>query len=158
METVYFIAIVFALAVLIAWLALSPKKKSISGRTQEKLTARRVYTDRLTTPPDYLLARKHEIWRKKREAAPQDVIATNHFAPKSVSGGQPEYDGYSRRDRAHVVVGTAYIKKEDHVDEPVMKPANPKEGQAGSYGRRDTPQQSRWATYQRKSATGSSSS
>ena len=42
---------------------------------------------------------------------------TNRFVPKSVSAGEPEYDGFSRRDRHHVVVGTAHIKKEDHIDE-----------------------------------------
>jgi hypothetical protein len=131
METLFFIAIVFAFAVLIAWLLLSPKKKSITKRRQEKLAAKRIHTDRLTTPSDYLLARKDEMWRKKREAPPQDIIATNRFAPKSVSRGQAEYDGYSRRDRAHVVVGTAYIKKEDHLSEPVMKPIERKEGQSG---------------------------
>ena len=131
METLYFIAIVFALAVVSAWLVLSPKKKSISMRRQERLKAKQFHTDRLTTPSDYLLARKDEIWRKKREGAPEDVIATNRFAPKSVSGGQPEYDGYSRRDRAHVVVGTAYIKKEDRLSQPVTKPVERKEGQSG---------------------------
>ena len=132
MEALFFVAIVFALAVLIAWLVLSPKRKSISTRRLEKLKAKQINTDRLTTPSDYLLARKDEMWRKKREAPPQDVIATNRFAPKSVSRGQAEYDGYSRRDRAHVVVGTAYIKKEDRVDEPVTQPAERKEGQSGS--------------------------
>lgn len=132
METLYFIAIVFALAVVGAWLVLSPKKKSISMRSQERLKAKQFHTDRLTTPSDYLLARKDEMWRKKREAAPEDVIATNRFAPKSVSGGQPEYDGYSRRDRGHVVVGTAHIKKEDRAHQPVTKPVERKEGQSGS--------------------------
>lgn len=131
METFYFIAIVFALAVLLAWLVLSPKKKSISTRRQERLRAKQFHTDRLTTPSDYLLARKDEMWRKKREAPPQDIIATNRFAPKSVSLGQAEYDGYSRRDRAHVVVGTAYIKKEDRLSQPVTKPVERKEGQSG---------------------------
>jgi len=129
METIYFIAIVFALGVLVTWLVLSPRKKALSMRKLEKQRTRQARTDQLTTPSDYLLARRDELWRKKRQAAPQDVIATNRFAPRSSSAGHPEYDGYSRRDRSHVVVGTAYIKKEDHVDEPVIKPAQRKEGQ-----------------------------
>ena len=64
--------------------------------------------------------------------ATEDVIATNRFVPKSVSAGEPEYDGFSRRDRHHVVVGTAHIKKEDHVDGPIMTPVPYKKGQAAS--------------------------
>jgi hypothetical protein len=130
METIYFIAVVLALGILISWLVLSPRKKTLSTRRLEKERAKQARTDQLTTPSDYLLARKDEMWRKKRQAVPHDVIATNRFAPRSSSAGHPEYDGYSRRDRSHVVVGTAYIKKEDHVDEPVVKPGQRKEGQS----------------------------
>lgn len=131
MEAIYFIAIVFALAAALLWYLFGPRKKSLSKRQPGKPQARKTQSDRLTTPSSHLLARREELWQKKRQAAPEDLTVTNRFAPKSVSGGRPEYDGYSRRDRSHVVVGAAYIKKEDRVEEPVTKPAEPKEGQSG---------------------------
>jgi hypothetical protein len=79
--------------------------------------AKKQQADLLSTPSSYLLSNSGEVWRQKRQKAAEDVIVTNRFVPKSVSAGEPEYDGFSRRDRHHVVVGTAHIKKEDHIDE-----------------------------------------
>jgi hypothetical protein len=131
MEAIYFIAVVSALGIGLAWFLLTPRKKTLSTRRLQKQHEKKARTDLLTTPSDYLLARQDQMWHKKRQAQPEDLIPTNRFAPKSVSGGVPEYDGYSRRDRSHVVVGTAYIKKEERVEEPLTKPAEPREGQSG---------------------------
>lgn len=122
MEIIYFIMFVAACAVLLMWAAgKSGKKRKNQAKTQAlraQARGKKQQADLLSTPSSYLLSNRGEVWRQKREKAVEDVIATNRFVPKSVSAGEPEYDGFSRRDRHHVVVGTAHIKKEDHIDEP----------------------------------------
>lgn len=122
MEIIYFIVFVAACAALLLWASSkSGKNRSRRAETRESRTRARVkkqQADLLSTPSSYLLANRGEVWRQKRQKAVEDVIVTNRFVPKSVSAGEPEYDGFSRRDRHHVVVGTAHIKKEAHIDEP----------------------------------------
>jgi hypothetical protein len=128
MEIVIFVTIVIVLAVGISWLFLRPPKaKSRRSPSQQKQDL----TDRLSTPADYLLASRDHMLHRRRNMPPEDIIATNRFAPRSQTQGQPEYDGYSRRDRSHVIVGTAHIKKEDSVQKPVATAPKAKTGQAG---------------------------
>ena len=94
------------------------KKKNAELSAKRKTVAQTQRTKMLTTPSDYLLANRDHVWQKKRQIAAEDVIITNRFALRSEAGREPEYDGFSRRDRHHVVVGTAHIKKESHVEEP----------------------------------------
>jgi hypothetical protein len=133
MEIVYFIVFIAACAGLVMWATgKSEKRNSAEKALKNRVKVRQDQSELLTTPANYLLANRGEIWQKKRMHVTEDVIATNRFVPKSVSAGEPEYDGFSRRDRHHVVVGTAHIKKEDHVDEPRMAPVPYKKGQAAS--------------------------
>jgi hypothetical protein len=122
MEIIYFIVFVAACAVLLMWVAgksgKSRKKQAKDRASRAQAQGKKQQADRLSTPSSYLLSNSGEVWRRKRQKAAEDVIVTNRFVPKSVSAGEPEYDGFSRRDRHHVVVGTAHIKKEDHIDEP----------------------------------------
>jgi len=122
METIYFIMFVAVCAALLVWASSKGgRNRSRSAKTRESGKRTRVkkqQADLLSTPSSYLLANRGEVWRQRREKAVEDVIATNRYVPKSISAGEPEYDGFSRRDRHHVVVGTAHIKKEDHIDEP----------------------------------------
>jgi len=121
MEIIYFIMFVAACAVLLMWAAgKSGRQRKQQAKTRglrEKARGKQQQADLLSTPSNYLLANRGEVWRQKRQKAAEDVIVTNRFVPKSVSAGEPEYDGFSRRDRHHVVVGTAHIKKEDHIEE-----------------------------------------
>ena len=129
MEIVIFVSIVALLAVGIAWFFLrTPKTKGRQSAAKHKQNL----TDRLTTPSDYLLASRDHMLHRRRSTPADDVIATNRVAPRSQSHGQPEYDGYSRRDRNHVVVGTAHIKKEDRVAKPAATSPEKKEGQGGN--------------------------
>jgi hypothetical protein len=72
--------------------------------------------DKLYTPADNVLAHRNQLWRKRRRAALTDVTPTNRFTPKSESSGEPEYDGYSRRDRHHLTSDPTHIKDEGHAD------------------------------------------
>ncbi len=125
----YFIAFVVACVLVVAWMADKSKKQNARLAAKQKTKAKTQRTELLTTPSDYLLANRDHVWQKKRTTAAEDVIITNRFTPRSQSRGEPEYDGFSRRDRHHVVVGTAYIKKEDHIEEPSMTAVEYKEAQ-----------------------------
>lgn len=117
MEIFYFIAFVVAGVLVVAWMADKSKKRNAKVAAKKNARVPTQRAERLTTPSDYLLANRDNVWQKKRHSAAEDVIVTNRFVPRSKSRGEAEYDGFSRRDRHHVVVGTAYIKKEDHIDE-----------------------------------------
>jgi len=117
MEIIYFIMFVAACAILLMWAAGKSGSKRKQQAKNRAIRGKQKQADLLSTPSTYLLANRGEVWRQKRQKAAEDVIVTNRFVPKSVSAGEPEYDGFSRRDRHHVVVGTAHIKKEDHIDE-----------------------------------------
>jgi hypothetical protein len=132
MGTITFILFVTAATAFVAWqIDRHGKKKKKSAALKNKARAKSVANDRLFTPADNTLAHSETVWARKRARAREDVIATNRFAPRSSTHGEVEYDGYSRRDRSHIVVGSAHIKKEDHVDDWLVKPAQRKEGQFG---------------------------
>jgi hypothetical protein len=132
MGTIIFILFVIAATAVVAWqIDHHGKKKKKTAALKSKPRSKPVANDRLFTPADNVLAHREEVWARKRARAQEDVIATNRFAPRSSTHGELEYDGYSRRDRAHVVVGSAHIKKEDHVDEWLVTSAKRQEGQSG---------------------------
>jgi hypothetical protein len=131
MEIVIFVSIVVLLAAVIAWMLLRHRKSNSANRWPRNSQGNKTPADRLTTPADYMLASRDRMLHRRRNTPPEDIIATNRFEPLSKSQGQTEYDGYSRRDRNHVVVGTAHIKKEDHVPEPAAASPEKKEGQSG---------------------------
>jgi len=129
MEIVYFISFVVLCALILKWAFGRSAKKAEQTRKQNRVRQKR-QSELLSTPTNYVLSRGDEVWRKKREMGADDVIVTNRFVPKSTSAGDPEYDGYSRRDRHHVVVGTAYIKDEDHIEETATTARPQKQGPA----------------------------
>ena len=114
----YFIAFVVACVLVLAWMTDKSKKRNARQAAKRKSRVKTQRTEPLATPSDYLLANRENIWQKRRTMVAEDVIVTNRFTPRSESRGESEYDGFSRRDRHHVVVGTAYIKKEGRIDEP----------------------------------------
>ncbi|MGD2129801.1 MAG: hypothetical protein PVJ33_17450 [Lysobacterales bacterium] len=54
---------------------------------------------------------------------------TNRYAPRSLSAGEAEYDGYSRRDRHHVAAQKVHVKKEGHAEELSMTSMRFKRGE-----------------------------
>jgi len=129
MEIVYFISFVVLCALILRWAFSRSAKNAEKARKRNRVRQKR-QAELLSTPTNYVLSRGDEVWRKKREKGAEDVIVTNRFAPKSETAGEPEYDGYSRRDRHHVVVGTAYIKDENHIDEAATAGRQQKRGPA----------------------------
>lgn len=129
MEFAAFLSIILICVVAGLWLAHRKPRKPTAAELQKKLDAYKERADKLSTPPSYLLSRPDHLWQKRQQDADPDVTVTNRFAPRSRSSGVPEYDGYSRRDRQHVVVGTAYIKKDQDADDAPVEDSKSREGQ-----------------------------
>jgi hypothetical protein len=118
MEIVYFIAFIVVCAFLVIW-GTGKSKKETELAQQRKAKAKKSRSDLLATPADYTLSRPDQLWFTRKHASTLGVTRTNEFVPRS-QASEPEYDGYSRRDRHHVLDPHAAIKKEGRVEEPRM--------------------------------------
>lgn len=118
MEIIYFIVFVVVCACLVMW-ATSKSKKETELALQRQARAKKVRAELLETPAEYTLARPDQLWFTRKSKAELGVTPTNLFAPRSVAS-DPEYDGYSRRDRHHVKDSNAQVKKDTAVEEPRM--------------------------------------
>jgi hypothetical protein len=100
MEIVYFIAFIVVCAFLVI-LGTGKSKKETELAHQRKAKFRKSQAELLKTPADYTLSRPDQLWFTRKQAsagrAHERVCAT-------VRGVEPEYDGYSRRDRHHVLI------------------------------------------------------
>lgn len=114
MEIVYFVSFVAGCAVIAVWVVVRSNKRRTPGHERLK----KAQKDLLHTPSQYTLSRPDQVWRTRRHSADTlGVNRTNAFVARSL-GQDPEYDGYSRRDRHHVRDRNAHIKAEPHVEEP----------------------------------------
>ena len=116
MEIVYFIAFIAACAFLVIW-GTGKSKKETELAQKRRAKVKKSRAELLETPADYTLSRPDQLWFTRKSTAALGVTPTNLFAPKS-EAPEPEYDGYSRRDRHHLTDPNATIKPEAHVDEP----------------------------------------
>lgn len=121
MEIIYFIVFIAACVFFVMWAThRSGRKPEMDLATKRKLEAKKARAELLETPANYTLSRPDQSWHTKRHAPTTGVARTNAFALKSMAT-EPEYDGYSRRDRHHVKDVTAQVKKEGHVDEATAR-------------------------------------
>jgi len=116
MEIVYFVFFVTVCAFVVMWAMGRSRKKADAARTLRS-RARQAQTDKLSTPSSYTLSQAETAWQTRRNAASSGVSRTNAFVARSL-GQDPEYDGYSRRDRHHVRDRRAQIKGDGHAAEP----------------------------------------
>jgi len=126
MEIVYFIAFIVVCAFVVMW-ATGKSKKATELAQQRKAKVKKSRAELLETPADYTLSRPDQLWFTRKTASALGVTRTNAFALRS-QASEPEYDGYSRRDRHHLLDPNAAIKKETHVEEPRMSSVEYKEG------------------------------
>lgn len=108
METVIFLIFVGACAFVAVWVTRkSGKQKNLSKTPSERLTP--TTHDRLS--------RKEDIWEARRQFAQKNLSSVQKYVPKSTAAAEPEYDGYSRRDRHHLST-VGQVKKESHIEDP----------------------------------------
>ena len=116
--TIFFI---FIAVCAVALFAASRKTRTETDRAaREKALRKAALAEKLATPRDNVLAHGDQVWQSRRQHATTDVTPTNRFAPESKSHGEPEYDGYSRRDRHHVHDSKAKIHESIDDDELTM--------------------------------------
>lgn len=115
MELFLFIVFV-AVCALLLFRATSRPKNKISAKQERKLKERKDRAQLLETPAVYTLSRPGQPGHTRHGPATLGVSRTNRFSPKSRST-DPEYDGYSRRDRHHVTDLNAQVKDEAHIED-----------------------------------------
>lgn len=128
MEIVLFISFIAVCAVVLM-LASGKSRKDGNAAQKRKAIARKTRQDLLATPSEYTLSKAEKVWHTRRNSANVGVSRTNAFVARSL-GQDPEYDGYSRRDRHHVRDRNAHIKTEAHTEEPQMTSIEYKESKA----------------------------
>jgi hypothetical protein len=107
MATVIFLIFIGVCAFVVVWMTRrSGKSQDLATPTSEKL---------IPTTHDRL-SRKEEIWEARREFAEKELASVQKFIPRSEAAEEPGYDGYSRRDRHHLVP-KAQAKEKPHAGE-----------------------------------------
>ncbi len=130
MATIYFIFFIVVCALVVFWAMRKSQAETDLVRQRKTAQLKKSGVEKLETPRDNLLSHNNELWQSRRNRATTGVSRTNQFIPKSVSKGEPEYDGYSRRDRHHVRERTAQVKQEGHIEDKHVTPGvkiDPKE-------------------------------
>ena len=118
-EIVIFFAFIAVCAFALVW--ASKKSKAEDEAAQRRRALRnKSSAEKLVAPRDSLLAHNDQVWQTRRQHASTGVLATNKYVPRSEDSGTPEYDGYSRRDRHHVVDQDAQVKDDQHEEEFTM--------------------------------------
>jgi hypothetical protein len=117
METIYFLIFVGVCACAVVWATRNTKKKT-NLAARNKARQAKMSSDKLATPADARLAHKRQIWEARKHLVTEGYDGRQSFIPKSVAGGDPEYDGYSRRDRHHLT-RSGHVKEEAHIDDRV---------------------------------------
>jgi len=121
MESIIFVlGIIGGIAVLFWFMNRSSSKRS-ADLADKSARPQRIHTsaaENLVTPGNNRLASSNKIWEQRRKHAAHlsasESDSHGHIKFKS----EPEYDGYSRRDRQHLA--PAHVKKEVHVENPTM--------------------------------------
>jgi len=111
MEIVIFFMFVAACALALLWASRKTKAENELER-RKRAHRNRARSGKLTAGSEALMSSKTEAWNTRRHHAALGVQKVNKFAPKSESGGVPEYDGYSRRDRHHVRDRNARVRED----------------------------------------------
>ncbi len=131
MESILFILVILAAVGGLFWLKhRSHRASKRSAPPSMKHVSHAGSTTQLSTPGNNLLASNHKVWKKRRKHAANMAVKGDDFKSDVWFEEEPEYDGYSRRDRHHLA--PAHIKDEQHADELAMthvefKPSKPQE-------------------------------
>jgi hypothetical protein len=115
MEIFIFFVFVAACALALLW---ASRKTNAESELERRKRAHRNKTraGKLTAKSEALMSTGEEVWNSRRHHASMGVQRVNRFAPKSESGGVPEYDGYSRRDRHHVRDRNARVREDPQTE------------------------------------------
>jgi len=108
MEIIYFLLFVAICFGVFIWFSRKSGGEKDLGRHASGL--HKSASEKLHTPADNVLGHREEIWRNRCHSSAAKVVKTNKFIPKSETLKEPEYDGYSRRDRHHTAPDPVHAK------------------------------------------------
>jgi hypothetical protein len=112
-ETIYFLIFIGVCAFVVVWKTRRPKSQTdLSGKNKTKYGTS---TEKLARPIDNRLSHREQIWQARQKRTTKTFVEKPTFVPKSLSGSDPEYDGYSRRDRHHLTP-SGHVKEDAHVE------------------------------------------
>jgi len=121
MESIIFLLAIAVGIVALYWLI----NRSKSKRSTNLAKGRHKYSglpssaaEQLVTPGNNRLADRKEIWEQRRKRAAHLSVSKSDAHGHIKFRAEPEYDGYSRRDRQHLT--PAHVKEEGHIDSPTM--------------------------------------
>jgi hypothetical protein len=119
MESILFFLVIFAAIAGLYWLKhRSHGAPSRSAPPSSHHASQAGNTTQLSTPGNNLLASNNKVWNTRRKHAANMAVKGDQFKSNVRFEEEPEYDGYSRRDRHHLA--PAHIKDEQHADELAM--------------------------------------
>ena len=127
MEWLLFVVFVAACALLL-FKATRQSKKKVDLEHERKLKERKARAQLLETPAVYTLARPDQPWHTRRQPATTGVSRPEPLKPRFESN-DPQYDGYSRRDRHHIADVEVVIEDE-------ARPGDAAKGISGSQSRK----------------------
>jgi len=112
METVYFLIFIGICGFAVLW-ATRRSKSQIDLSAKNKSIHRAATAEKLERPMDNRLSHREQIWESRRTRTSKGYEEHKTYVPKSLTGGAPEYDGYSRRDRHHLTP-SGHVKEKTH--------------------------------------------
>ena len=115
MEVIYFLVFIAISLGLVLW--LSRRTGDAHRLDRKKSQGSLSQAGKLRQPVDSRLTHRDDLWNTHRREAQRDVSRTDRYVPRSDKSGEPEYDGYSRRDRHHVTPRHVHVKDEGHAEE-----------------------------------------
>jgi hypothetical protein len=114
MGTIYFLTFIGVCAFVVVWATRrSSTAHNLEKRPYSKQTGQ--LSEKLTPVSHDRLSHKEEIWEARRNQAKKGFSSPKRFVPKSAASAEPEYDGYSRRDRHHVSTA-GQVAEETHIE------------------------------------------
>jgi hypothetical protein len=101
MGTIYFLIATGVIAFFVVWATRRSSKSHDLEKKSYSAEGKQAF-EKLTPTSHDVLSRKEEIWEARRSQVKRDFSAPRRFVPKSVAAAEPQYDGFSRRDRHHL--------------------------------------------------------
>jgi len=120
MEIFYFLCFVAAGAIGLMWMMRKPRP-DIELARKKRAEKRKTHAKILETPIDSIESNPGGLGHTQRHSTASGVASTSRFVPKSAAPDGPQYDGYSRRDRHHLMSSPAHVKKEAHIEDDDYK-------------------------------------
>ena len=121
MESIIFLLTIAGVIAGLYWLVNRSKSKRSTNLAQSRYKSSGLPSsaaEQLVTPGNNRLADRKEIWEQRRKRAAHLSVSESDDHGHIKFRGEPEYDGYSRRDRQHLT--PARVKEEQHIDNPTM--------------------------------------